>query len=578
TSTATVSVTVKAAPLPPVADAGNAQTITLPLNNITLDGSKSAASTGNVIVGFSWSKVEGPAGAAISNINGASTTVSGLTEGTYKFQLVVQDDKGGTAAATVTITVNAAPPPPVADAGNSQTITLPLNSASLDGSGSIAPGGSISNYVWSKVSGPSGGIISDTSQKKTVVTGLLEGKYQYRLTVTDNRGVSASAILFITVKPAPLPPVANAGNTQVITLPESSIVLDGSQSSASSGTITSYKWRRISGPSAGVIANDASVKTAVDGLLAGTYVYELTVKDSNGNSATANVTIVVKPAPVVPPVADAGSDISIQLPQAVITLDGSKSYSSKGEIASYNWEKVSGPGSLSIINSGTAYPAIQNIEPGVYTFRLTVKDSGGNTNSDDVTITIVDEEMILPPPVANAGENRVVSIDEQEIFLDAGLSFAQFGTLVKFNWVLLSGPAGASIDYADSDLALVSGLTEGEYVFELTVTDNNGKTDKAIVKITVANTGGRKDLSPEIRVFPNPVHHVASVELKGPAKGRTSINVYDVNGKKVFATEFIKDDIYVNHQLNTSMLVSGVYFVEVVIDYQFRTVTKIIKQ
>jgi hypothetical protein len=577
-STATVTITIKAAPLPPVADAGSAQTITLPDNSVTLDGSASTASDGNIINTYRWSKISGPEEGIITDNTVMITTVSGLIAGTYKFQLEVTDNRGGQATATVTIAVKAAPPPPVADAGNDQTITLPVNSISLNGSKSTAPGGSITDYEWHKVSGPSGGNITDPSQAVTTVSDLEEGKYQFRLTVTDNRGAVATATVFITVKAAPLPPVANSGNTQTVTLPDNSITLNGTQSSAPGGQIKTYLWSKVSGPASGIINNTSNAVTTVDGLEAGTYVFQLKVTDSNGNSATASATVIVNPAPAAPPVADAGSDISVQLPVNLITLDGSQSYArNKGRIDQYRWEKISGPGTLVILNSNSATPTIQNIGPGTYVFRLIVEDSNGFTDSDEVMITVVDAAVVLPPPVANAGETRTVALTDEEIFLDGGLSYAQFGAIEKYSWVMLSGPSAVKIDNAESDLALVSGLAAGEYLFELTVTDNTGKTDKATVKVIVANAGGRQDLSPVIKVFPNPVRDIASIELQGPAKGRTSINVYDANGKKVFKREFIKDDMYVNQQVDMSGLVKGVYFIEIVIDYQHRSVVKIIR-
>ncbi|MCO5240357.1 MAG: PKD domain-containing protein [Chitinophagaceae bacterium] len=576
-STATVTVTVKAAPLPPVADAGSAQTITLPNNSITLDGSGSSASAGNHLVSYQWSKISGPSEGIITDNTGIATTVTELVIGVYKFQLEITDDKGEKATSMVTVTVNAAPPPPVVNAGNDQTIILPVNNASLDGSKSIAPGGSIVNYEWVKVSGPSGGNIVNPSEAVSGVNNLEEGRYQFRLKITDNRGSVAIATVFITVEPAPLPPVANAGNTQTITLPDNHITLDGSQSSARSGQIKTFSWSKVSGPSAGVISNANGSVTSVSQLDAGTYVFQLKVTDTNGNSATASVTVIVNPVPFVPPIANAGDDISVQLPLNQIALNGSGSYARKGKIESYKWEKISGPDALIILNSNSATPVIQNVKPGIYIFRLLVEDSNGFTDLDEVKITVMNEEAILPPPVADAGESRTIALTSEEIFLDGGSSYAQFGNIEKYKWVMLSGPSDVEIDNAESDLAMVSGMVVGEYVFELTVTDNTGKADKATVKITVTNASGRPDMSPVIKVFPNPVSDVASIELQGPAKGRTGINIFDANGRRVYKTEFIKDDLYVNHRLNMSGLVKGVYFIEVVIDYQYRSVIKIIK-
>ncbi|MBW7890224.1 MAG: T9SS type A sorting domain-containing protein [Chitinophagaceae bacterium] len=109
------------------------------------------------------------------------------------------------------------------------------------------------------------------------------------------------------------------------------------------------------------------------------------------------------------------------------------------------------------------------------------------------------------------------------------------------------------------------------------MTDNGEKSSRSTVTISVVNDMGRPDLSPVVRVFPNPVAEVASIELQGPAKGRTGINVYDINGKSVYKTEFIKDGIYVNHQINMRNLMRGLYFIEVIIDYQYRSVVKVIR-
>ena len=49
-----------------------------------------------------------------------------------------------------------------------------------------------------------------------------------------------------------IPPVANAGIDQTITLPTNIVLLNGSGTDAD-GTIVSYAWTKISGPSAGTI-------------------------------------------------------------------------------------------------------------------------------------------------------------------------------------------------------------------------------------------------------------------------------------------------------------------------------------
>lgn len=123
-------------------------------------------------------------------------------QGTYVFRLIVTDNSGATADAFVTITVNAAPNQlPVANAGSDQTITLPVNTVNLSGSGTD-PDGSISSYAWSKISGPAQYTIVSPAQAQTVINNLLQGVYVFRLTVTDNSGATADAFVTITVNAA----------------------------------------------------------------------------------------------------------------------------------------------------------------------------------------------------------------------------------------------------------------------------------------------------------------------------------------------------------------------------------------
>lgn len=576
-STAVVTVTVKPAPLPPVANAGTAQTITLPESSVTLDGNKSAAGSGS-ITGYQWTKISGPSEYTITTPENVSTSVTGLVAGVYKFQLEVTDSNGAKATATITVTVKTAPPPPVANAGNDQTITLPVNSVTLTGSKSTAAAGSIQKYEWTKVSGPSGGAIATASAVETNVTGLTEGVYQFQLKVTDNLGVSATSLVTITVKAAPLPPVADAGNAQTITLPQNKGTLDASKSTAPAGEIKSYVWTKSFGPSEVTISNNAAVVTEVTGLVAGTYQFQVKVTDNNNNMATAIVTITVNPAPVRPPVADAGEDFSVQLPLGTVTLDGSASYAVHGTIKSYSWTKVSGPNPLTIVNSNTVKPSVQFTQAGVYVFRLTVTDTNGSVASIEVTVEVIAADVVPEPPVAEAGDEEIVlTLPQKEVLLDGSASTVAVGTIEKYEWRLISGASGVNIEEATSDITNVTGLNMGEYQFELTVTDSKGLTAKDTVKVIVNNAGGRPDLTPTAKIFPNPVQTQATIEVFGQANGRTIVDVYNSNGGKVMRKEFVKNDVYVNEKIDMSSLPKGVYLIEIIIDYQYRTVVKAVK-
>jgi hypothetical protein len=201
--------------------------------------------------------------------------------------------------ATVSLINCAAPPinkPPTANSGSDVTVTLPTSSAALNGSGADADG-TISSYKWSYVSGPAGSTIASQNAAITMVTGLVQGSYVFRLTVTDNAGATASDDVSITVNPAPnQPPVVDAGSDQTTTLPADSVTLSGSASDPD-GTISSIQWSKVSGMG-GTIVNSSSGVTKVTGLAEGTYIFRLTVKDDKGVSVSDNVTVNVNPAPI----------------------------------------------------------------------------------------------------------------------------------------------------------------------------------------------------------------------------------------------------------------------------------------
>lgn len=576
-STATVRITVKPAPLPPVPNAGTAVTITLPVNSVILDGSKSTGGSAP-ITHYEWSKISGPGNMLLHDADQQKARAEELSEGEYVFELRVTNANGQSATAKVKVTVKAIPPPPVAHAGNNHVIELPANEVLLNGALSNAPGGRIVSYQWTKISGPEGGDIEQPAAVETKVSDLSAGTYEFRLTVTDNNAATANAIVMVIVKPQPVPPVANAGNSRVITLPVNTVTLDGSRSVAGSSRIVSYAWTKTAGVEAGAILNATAQTTTVTGLVAGTYTFELKVTDENNLSATTSVTVTVEPEPVRPPIANAGSDFSLQLPSEGVQLDGRGSYALDGSITDYYWVKLSGPAPITITNAHTATPGLQFEEAGTYIIRLTVTDSNGSTTYTDLTIVVVAATSAPEPPVALTGADQVLVLPETEAILDASASYTNVGNIVAYEWKLVSGDEKALIEAPALDVTRVTGLTSGEYLFELTVTDSKGLQAKDTVKITVNNAGGRPDLTTaEVKIYPNPIQSSGTLELNGLVNGRTIVSIYDMNGKLQKRLEFVKDDLYTTHPLDISTLQKGVYFAEVVVDYQFKKVVQIIK-
>ena len=379
-----------------VANAGPDVTITLPTNSVVLNGSGTVSD--GTIASYKWTFVSGPATPTLSNATSKSATVSALnTAGTYTFQLEVKDSRGGTATDKVVVTVNNSPDrtvntPPVANAGKDKIITLPTTSISITGSGSDSDG-TIVSYKWTVISGPVTPTLSGAASTKVTVSGLTKaGTYKLQLEVKDDAGATAKDAMAITVKAAAnTAPVANAGSDVTVTLPASSVSLTGSGSD-SDGTIASYKWTFVSGPVTPSLSGATAAKVTVNGLTAaGKYTMQLEVKDNNGATGKDQVVITVKAATAnIPPVAYAGKDVFIYVPESSATLIGTGT-DQDGQVVSFSWKQISGPKATTISGANTNKITVSGLTViGFYAFKLTVTDDRGATHEDKVAINVRD--------------------------------------------------------------------------------------------------------------------------------------------------------------------------------------------
>lgn len=479
TASSSVTITVNANPnLGPIANAGTPQTIQLPTTSCTLTGSGVAGA--GIITAYEWQQVSGTA-ATITSPTSASTTIAGLsTAGTRVFRLTVVQTDGQSNTNDVSVTVNpAVNQPPTANAGTDQTIVLPITTVTLTGSGSD-PNGTITAYAWTQVSGTAA-TIGSPATSSTNITGLsTTGVRVFRLTVTDNSGATGFSDVTITVNPAPnVPPTANAGSPQTITLPTSSVTLSGSGTDPD-GTIVGYLWRQVSGVAA-TITSSTSASTTVTGLsTAGVRVFRLRVTDNSGDTAIADVIITVNSAINQPPTANAGADQSITLPTSSATLTGSGT-DPDGTIVSYAWSQTFGTAATITSPSSASTTITGMTTTGIRRFLLTVTDNNGAIGSDEVQITV--NPAANTPPTADAGTDQIITLPISTTTL-TGSGSDPGGSITGYLWTQVGGTE-ATINDPTSATTTISGLTtSGVRTFRLTVTDNAGDTGYDDVVIT----------------------------------------------------------------------------------------------
>jgi hypothetical protein len=371
----------------PVANAGLRQNI-IAGTTVTLDGSGSFDADNNALT-YTWSLVARPSGstAVLSNPHAVKSTFVADVVGQYVGQLIVNDGRISGAPATVLITAAPQQQPPVVSAGPNQTIELPVNSLTLNGSAvSIAPAGSPVAVQWIEVSGP--GTVSFASattpitQASFPVAGTYVVQLSGRVTAT---GLFSSAQATITVAPVNQPPLVTVGPDQTITYPTSMANLTGTATDDGLpvGSTLAISWSVLSGPGTVTFSNPFQPNTQATFSQAGNYVLKLSASDGQYTSAgTLRVTYSAPAAGGI--TVNAGPSQVIAMPNPA-TLNGSANDSNppSGSSLSVSWTQVSGPGTATFANANAAATTATFSDVGVYVLRLTA--TNGTFTASSVT-------------------------------------------------------------------------------------------------------------------------------------------------------------------------------------------------
>lgn len=184
---------VQQPPQPPVAHAGKDTTVNAGesgVARITLDGTASYDVDGE-IVRYTWNKEEEQLA------EGVQAEVE-LPVGEHEITLEVEDDEGLTATDLVIVVVKDQTQinePPMAHAGEDQEMEANENGmaeVTLDGSASSDPDGSIVSYSWKQGEDQIGEGVQP-------VVELPVGQHQITLTVEDDKGLTATDEVYITI-------------------------------------------------------------------------------------------------------------------------------------------------------------------------------------------------------------------------------------------------------------------------------------------------------------------------------------------------------------------------------------------
>lgn len=298
---------------------------------------------------------------AAVDANGTETTLSNTLSYTEESAPVITQIQ---AAITVNVTEGTAP----------LTVTF-------DGSSST---GDITSYAWSFGDG-------ETADANNIShTFTLPGIYTAKLTITDSNGDTSSDTATISVTEAVVentPPIAAITPSATTGEAPLTITFDGSGSTDSDGTISSYTWNFGDGSSA---TGKQTIHTFSN---AGTFSASLTITDDQGLTSTTSIAIIAT-APVEetnqPPVAAINLTTSTGKAPLTVSFSASGSSDPDGTIANYTWNFGDGS-SASGISATHTYTTEAD-----YIATLKVTDDKGMNATASKTIIVKPAEENAP--------------------------------------------------------------------------------------------------------------------------------------------------------------------------------------
>ncbi|WP_066401753.1 malectin domain-containing carbohydrate-binding protein [Flavisolibacter tropicus] len=350
--------------------------------------------------------------------------------------------------------------PPTANAGNDQTITLPSNSVTLNGSGND-PGGAITAYSWQKLSGPAQGTIASPGSASTNVTGLVQGTYVFRLTVTDNGNPAATGFddVTITVNGTPTTNVVyriNSGGPEITT------------------SIGTFAADNFFSPTPGFVYTTTSA-------IAGTNDDALYQNERGSDQKLGTFSYAF-------PVSNGTYTVVLHFVEMYQTVVGARVFDVSMEnvkvLDNYDIFKKVGK------NVATTETFTVTVNDGTLNMLFSALAADGGVNRPEVTgIEILTSGATTnQPPTANAGNDQTITLPSNSVTLN-GSGNDPGGAITAYSWQKLSGPAQGTIASPGSASTNVTGLVQGTYVFRLTVTDNGNPAATGFDDVTITVNG-----------------------------------------------------------------------------------------
>lgn len=188
-------------------------------------------------------------------------------------------------------------------------------------------------------------------------------------------------------------PVPVAGSDINVILPSDKTILNGAASYDPNDVIIKYHWLVIAGPNLEKvrIKKPDYYISDVAGLEPGKYMFRLTVVDefnvAKSDDIVVNVTLPLHGENAVP-LADAGPDITTS---ATMYHVNGKAKDYDGQISGFHWRQISGPHTLTIVQTGKAAEILGMVSTGTYLLEFSAFDNNRPSAEGKDTLAIIKE-------------------------------------------------------------------------------------------------------------------------------------------------------------------------------------------
>uniref|UniRef100_A0A4W5NMH4 PKD/Chitinase domain-containing protein n=1 Tax=Hucho hucho TaxID=62062 RepID=A0A4W5NMH4_9TELE len=269
--------------------------------------------------------------------------------------------------------------------------------------------------------------------------------------------------------------------TQVVSLPASSTIINGSQST-DDGVIISHHWDQVGGPSIELGAFSDTLILNLSNLAPGEYTFRLTITDSAGwsDSTTATVKVIqpVKndrmPFPShVTPTSSPGLAATLAHRQD----DPTAATSSVSASVTQKTENKSTP--IAEVKESNGAPVAIVGPNRQLTLPVASVTLDGSSSTDDHAVTSYHWDTIRYQCYSYRSK-----VEFRKVHKDMKNNLKSLLTM-SFSVLFCRGPPGSRTEGVDKPIAIVTGLRAGRYTFTLTVSDQEGLKDSALLTVRV---------------------------------------------------------------------------------------------